>query len=244
MRNLMSILPKRSGRSHGKITVRHQGGRHKRFYREIDFKRDKKDVWGVIEKIDYDPNRNARIAMVLYKDGERRYILAPDTMVVGHKIVAGAQAQMEVGHTMALSRIAIGTLVHNIEIIPGKGGQIVRSAGTAAIVQGREEKHVLVKLPSAEVRRFNPDCMATIGQVGNIEAKNRVYTKAGQKRWLGIRPTVRGTAQDPRSHPHGGGEGRSGIGLKYPKTPWGKPAVGRTRHKKKHSRKLIVKRRS
>lgn len=240
MKRLKKILPKKSGRSNGVVTVRHQGGRNKRFLREIDFRRDKKDIWGKVESIEVDPNRNARIALVLYEDGERRYILAPLTLEVGAKVISGDAAPLEVGNALPVSKIPIGMNVHNIELKPGKGGQIVKSAGSVAIIQGREDKYVLVKLPSGEVRRFDPNSYATIGQVGNPDFKNIVYRKAGTKRKMGIRPTVRGKAQNPSSHPHGGGEGRSSVGLKYPKTPWGRPAVGKTRSRRRYSNKMIV----
>lgn len=243
MKNLMTILPKKSGRSGGTVTTRHQGGRQKRFLRQIDFRRDKLDVTGRVEEIEYDPNRNADIARILYEDGERRYILHPFGLRVGRKVLASSKAPIEVGNSLPLSAIPAGTQIHNIEITPGKGGQIVKSAGSAATVQGKEEGFVLVKLPSSEVRRFKPECFATIGQIGRIELKSEIIGKAGRTRNMGIRPTVRGTAQNPRSHPHGGGEGRSGVGLKYPKTPYGKPAVGKTRKKQKYSDKLIFKER-
>lgn len=240
MKKLKRILQKRSGRSFGTITVRHQGGRQKRFLRDIDFKRNKKDVWARIEAVEYDPNRNTQIALVLYEDGERRYILAPVGLSEGGRVIASETAPIEVGNSLPLSKIPIGTSIHNIEIKPGKGGQMVKGAGTAAVVQGKEVDFILIKLPSGEVRRFNPNVWATVGQVGNAEAKTRVIGKAGIKRRMGIRPTVRGVAMHPNAHPHGGGEGRSGVGLKYPKTPYGKPAVGKTRKKKKYSDKLIV----
>jgi large subunit ribosomal protein L2 len=244
MKKLKTILPKKSGRdASGRITVRHQGGRQKRFLREIDFKRDKRDVWGRVEEIAYDPNRNAHIALITYMDGERRYILAPVDLEEGQKVIASESAPLETGCALPLSKIPVGSQVHNIEIRPGKGGQIVRGAGAAAVIHGKEEKYVLVKLPSSEIRRFKPEAYATLGQVGNAEARTERIDKAGRKRRMGIRPTVRGTAQHPGSHPHGGGEGRSGVGMKYPKTVYGKPAVGKTRKKRKYSDKLIVKRR-
>lgn len=244
MRKLKSILPKNSGRSHGTVTVRHQGGRRKRFLREVDFKREKHGVPARVVAIEYDPNRNARLALLSYQDGEKRYILAPLGLEVGAKVVSGEEAALEKGNALPLSKLPIGTPVHNIELRPGKGGQLVRGAGSVATVQGKEEHYVLVKLPSGEIRRFEPHAYATIGQVGNIEAKNVVIGKAGRKRRMGIKPTVRGTAQHPHAHPHGGGEGRSGVGLKYPKTAYGKPAVGNTRKRKKYSDTLIVKRRN
>ena len=236
----MTILPKKSGRSKGRVTVRHQGGRQKRYLRKIDFKRDKKDIEALVEAIEYDPNRNANIALVCYEDGERRYILAPFRLEVGQRIIASEEAPLKIGNSLPLDKIPVGTAVHNLEIKPGKGGQIVKSAGSVAFVHSKEEGSVLVKLPSGEIRKFKPEAWATIGQVSNIEARAKKLGKAGRKRKMGIRPTVRGTAQHPASHPHGGGEGRSGIGLKYPKTPWGKPAVGKTRKKRKYSDKLIV----
>jgi large subunit ribosomal protein L2 len=237
---LKSILPKKSGRSRGKLTVRHQGGRQKRFLREIDFKRDKRDIWGRVEAIEYDPNRNAQIALVVYEDGERRYIIAPSGISVGSKIIASETAAIEPGNALPLAKIPVGTAVHNIEIRKGKGGQIVKSAGSVATIQGKEGSYVLIKLPSGEVRRFPSDCWATVGQVGNADARTEVIGKAGRKRLMGIKPTVRGVAMNPKSHPHGGGEGRSGVGMKYPKTPYGKKAVGKTRKRKKYSDKLIV----
>lgn len=243
MRQLRRILAKKSARSQGRITVRHQGGRQKRFLREIDFGRDKKDVWGKIEAIEYDPNRNANLALVIYEDGERRYILATSESKVGDKVISSETAPITPGCALPLSRIPVGTYIHNIEIRPGKGGQLVKSAGTFATLHGKEENWVLVKLPSGEIRRFKPSAFATIGQVGRIEARAENLRKAGRKRRMGIRPTVRGVAQHPGAHPHGGGEGRSGIGMKYPKTVYGKPAVGKTRKKRKYSDRFIVERR-
>jgi large subunit ribosomal protein L2 len=242
MRKLKTILPKKSGRgAKGSITVRHQGGRQKRYFREIDFKRDKKEIEGYVESLEYDPNRNANAALIVYTDGERRYILAPDGLELGAKVVASEAAPVEPGNSLPLSKIPIGTQVHNIEIRPGKGGQLVKSAGANAVVQGKEEDWVLVKMPSGEIRRFKLNSWATVGQVGNAEIRSRRLGKAGRKRRMGKRPTVRGVAQHPGAHPHGGGEGRSGVGLKYPKTPYGKPAVGKTRKRKKYSDELIVK---
>ena len=243
MKRLTRILPKKAGRVGGKITVRHQGGRVKRYLREIDFDRDKKDVWGRVEALQYDPNRKAEIALILYEDGERRYILAPNGLKVGQKIVSGDAAPIETGNTLPLSKIPVGTMIHNIEVRPGKGGQIVKSAGSVAVLHGKEEAWVLVKLPSGEIRRFKPNSLATIGQVGRLEARSERVGKAGTKRRMGIRPTVRGVAMHPHAHPHGGGEGRSHVGLKYQKTVYGKPAVGNTRRKRKYSDKLIVQRR-
>lgn len=242
MKKFKKVLPKKSGRdASGRIAVRHQGGRQKRFLREIDFKRDKRDVWAKVEKIEYDPNRGADIALLLYKDGERRYILAPEGLQRGAKLLASEAAPIKAGNCLPLARIPAGTQIHNIEIRPGKGGQMVKGAGCVAVVQGKEEDFVLVKLPSGEIRRFHLDCWATVGQVGNRARRSKRIKKAGTKRRLGIRPTVRGVAQHPGSHPHGGGEGRSGVGLKYPKMPSGKPSVGKTRKKQKYSDNMIVK---
>ncbi len=243
-KSLVSILPKNSGRNAtGKVTTRHQGSREKRLYREIDWKRSKDGIGAKVEAVEYDPNRTANLALLQYEDGERRYILAPEGMTVGQRVASGESAPLTAGNCLPLINIPVGTMIHNLEIFPGKGAQIVRSAGTAAMIMGFEENNVLVKLPSGEVRRFNPACRATIGQLGNSEWKNINFGKAGRKRHMGIRPTVRGTAQNPRSHPHGGGEGRSGEGM-HPKTPWGKPARGKiTRKRSKYSNKLIIQRR-
>ena len=241
MKKLKRILAKRSGRSFGTITVRHQGGRHKRFLRIIDFKREKKDVWAKVQSVEYDPNRNCDVALVFYEDGEKRFIIAPVGLKVGAKVISSESAPIEIGNTLPLSKIPIGTQIHNLEIRPGKGGQIVKGAGTLAVIQGREKDFILIKLPSGEIRRFKPDSLATIGQIGRTEMKARNLGKAGRKRRMGIRPTVRGVAMHPRSHPHGGGEGRSGIGMKFPKTPYGKSAVGKTRKRGKYSDKLIEK---
>lgn len=239
---LKRILRKKSARnSSGKITVRHQGGRKKRYLRDIDFKRTKPDIWGIVEGLEYDPNRNANIALILYSDGERRYILAPNGLKPGDKVISSESAPIEVGNTLPLSKIPAGTQVHNLEIRPGMGGQVVRGAGSAAVVQGKEGNFVIIKMPSSEVKRFDPACFATIGQVGNVEYKNKRIGKAGVNRRKGIRPSVRGVAQHPGAHPHGGGEGRSSVGLKYPKTPYGKPAVGKTRKRRKYSDSHIVK---
>jgi large subunit ribosomal protein L2 len=243
MAKLKSTLQRHSGRAHGSVVVRHQGGGHKRFLRDVDFKRSKRDVWGKVIAIEYDPNRNAELALVLYEDGERRYILSPDKLTVGMKVIASEAAPVEVGNSLPLSAIPVGAQIHNIEISRGKGGQIVKSAGSAAVVFGREEAWVLVKLPSGEIRRFYPDAWASIGQVGNVEAKNEVIGKAGRVRHMGIRPSVRGVAMNPHSHPHGGGEGRSSVGMKHPKTVYGRSAVGKTRNKTKYSNYLIVQRR-
>lgn len=240
MKKLKRLLEKNSGRSGGKITVRHQGGRAKRFLRVIDYKRDKKEIWGRVESIEYDPNRSSDIALILYEDSERRYIIAPNGLVEGQKVISSDVAPIEVGNTLPLGKIPIGTQIHNIELRKGKGGQIVKSAGSAAILHGKDEKWVLIKLPSGEIRRFDPECFATIGQVGRVESNTINLKKAGRKRRMGIRPTVRGIAMHPHAHPHGGGEGKSPVGLKYQKTVYGKRAVGKTRSKKKYSNRLII----
>jgi large subunit ribosomal protein L2 len=243
MYKLKSILPKKSGRVRGRVTVRHQGGREKRFLRLIDTKRSKKDVWGKVIAIEYDPNRNAELALVLYEDGDRRYIIAPFGLKVGAKVIASEVAPVEAGNALSLKSIPVGTQIHNIEIVKGKGGQMVKGAGSAATVFGKDDLWVLVKLPSGEIRRFDPECVAEVGQVGNVDAKHEVLHKAGRVRHMGIRPSVRGVAMNPHSHPHGGGEGRSSVGMKYPKTVYGRRAVGKTRNKKKYSNRLIVQRR-
>jgi len=244
-RKLYRILPKKSGRnSSGKVAVRHQGGRHKRYLREIDFRRDKREIPAKVVAIEYDPNRGAEIALLFYADGEKRYILAPEGLKIGDEVQAGEKAEIKPGNALPLAKIPLGTVVHNLELKPGKGGQIVRGAGTGAMLMNKEEKYALIKLPSGEERKIELICYATVGQLGNIERKNRIFGKAGRKRHLGIRPTVRGVAQNPHSHPHGGGEGRSGIGMPSSKSPWGKPTLGvKTRNKKKYSNKLIMKRR-
>lgn len=215
----------------------------KRYMRDVDWKRNKKDMPGKVMAIEYDPNRTANIALVQYADGEKKYVLAPEGLAVGQSLVSGELAPLTIGNALPLKAIPVGTLVHCLEIFPGKGAQMVRGAGGAAVIMGFEETSALIKLPSGEIRRFDPEAYATIGQVGNIDWKNINFGKAGRKRRMGIRPTVRGTAQNPRSHPHGGGEGRSGEGM-HPKTPWGKSARGnRTRNKMKHSNKYIFQRR-
>jgi large subunit ribosomal protein L2 len=226
----------------GHITIRHRGGGEKRRLRLIDFRRDKRDITGIVASIEYDPNRTANIALIQYPDGEKRYILAPQELRKGHLITAGQKAEMLPGNALPLSVIPIGTPIHNLELTPGKGGQLVRGAGNAAIIQSKEGKYATVLLPSKEIRLFSLDCYATIGQVSNPEWKTMSLGKAGRKRHMGWRPTVRGTAQHPNSHPHGGGEGRSGVGLKAPKTPWGKPALGKkTRNPRRYSSKYIIK---
>lgn len=243
-RRLRSILGKNSGRSHGQISVRHKGGRHKRFYRRIDFARDKRDISAKVVSVEYDPNRTANIALVHYKDGEKRYILAPDGLEMNQEIIAGEKAPVRSGNALPLQNIPIGTPVHNIELVPGKGGQMVRSAGTAAMVAAKENEFAHVKLPSGEVRKIRLVCYATVGQLSNIDWKNVVFGSAGRMRHRGIRPSVRGVAMSPRHHPHGGGEGRSGIGMKSPKSPTGKKTLGKKTRKKIHrTDRFIVQRR-
>ncbi len=243
-RKLKIILKKQSGRdSAGHVVVRHQGGRQKRFMRVVDFKRDKFDVPGIVTGIEYDPNRSCDIAFIKYPDGDKRYILAPLGLAVGDKVVSGKSVDIRVGNAMPLSSIPIGQSIHNVELTHGRGGQIARSAGDQAFVMAHEDGYAQVKLPSGEIRKILISNFATIGQLLRVEWKDRVLGKAGVKRHMGIRPTVRGVAMNPRSHPHGGGEGRSGVGLKYPKTYAGRKAVGKTRHKKKYSNKFILKRR-
>lgn len=244
-RSLLRPLHKRAGRNtDGRITVRHRGGGHKRKYRLIDFKRDKVGIPAVVDSIEYDPNRSARIALLVYTDGEKRYIIAPLGLQVGDRIMTGEDAEINVGNALPLERIPTGTMVHNVELTPGKGGQIARSAGTSAQVIAKEGKYVSVRLPSGEIRQFLRNCKATIGQVGNVEHGNIKLGKAGRKRWRGWRPTVRGSVMSPRDHPHGGGEGRTGIGMPSPKTPWGKKTMGKkTRSRSKKSDKYIVRRR-
>jgi len=243
-KSLLLPLKRKAGRNNqGRITVRHRGSGAKRMLRRLDFKRDKLGVPGRVVAIEYDPNRSARIALIYYADGEKRYILAPSELSVGDTIKSGSDAEVKAGNTLPLKLIPAGTLIHNIELERGKGGQLVRSAGAAAQLMAKEGKYALVRLPSSEVRRIHSDCLATIGQVGNVEHKSIKLGKAGRKRWLGWRPTVRGSAMNPRDHPHGGGEGRSPIGMPGPKTPWGKPAMGYRTRKSKASDKMIVKRR-
>lgn len=232
-----------SGRNaHGKVTTRHRGGGAKRRYRLIDYRRNKPNIEARVVSIEYDPNRSSHIALLYYRDGEKRYILAPDGLAVDSIIVSSVEAEPKLGNCLPLRQIPIGLPIHNIELKPGRGGQIVRSAGTAAYIQSKDNGFVTVKLPSGEIRLIKELCFATIGQVSNLEHKNRKLGKAGVRRHMGWRPTVRGIAQHPDSHPHGGGEGRSGIGMPSPKTPWGKPALGyKTRGKSKYSNKYIVK---
>ena len=243
-KSLVSPLKKRGGRNNqGRITVRHRGGGAKRRLRAIDFKRDKLGVPGRVAAIEYDPNRSARIALIYYADGEKRYILAPAELGVGDTVKSGSDAEIKPGNALPLKQIPTGSLIHNIEMEKGRGGQLVRSAGVAAQLMVKEGEHALVRLPSGEMRRIRGDCLATIGQIGNIDHQNIKLGKAGRKRLMGWRPTVRGSAMSPRDHPHGGGEGRSPIGMPGPKTPWGKPALGYRTRKPKASDKLIIKRR-
>ena len=229
----------------GRITVRHRGGTVKRFYRIIDFKRNKDDIEATVKTIEYDPNRSANIALVSYADGEKRYILAPEGLTVGTKLLSGKNADIKVGNALPIALIPVGSVVHNIELHPGKGGQLARSAGTSAQILGREEKYVLVRLSSGEVRKVLGTCKATIGSVGNAEHELVKIGKAGRARKMGLRPEVRGSVMNPNDHPHGGGEGKAPIGRANPVTPWGKPALGlKTRKHKKASDKLIVRRRN
>ena len=244
MKNLKFIKNKHSGRdASGTITVRHQGGEHKRFMRVIDFKRDKIDVAGRVVSIEYDPNRTSEIALIQYADGEKRYILRPHGLNLNDVIRNGKDSEVKAGNTLPLNAIPIGTAVHNVELTVGKGGQLARTAGSSAQLVAKEGDFVHLKLPSGEVRKIRGECFATLGALGNIDWKNKVIGKAGTKRNMGIRPTVRGVAQNPRSHPHGGGEGRSGIGMSTSKTYAGRKAVGKTRKKKKYSDKYILQRR-
>lgn len=242
--NLFNILPKQSGRDNaGHIAVRHQGGRQKRYYRVIDFWREKQMPARVLT-IEYDPNRNTQVALVAYTDGVKAYIIVPHGLAVGDTINTSLNAEIKTGNALPLKNIPVGTLIHNIELVPGKGAKLVRSAGSAASVLAKEADFVQVKFPSGEVRRMSGDCLATVGQVGNIDFRHEKIGKAGRARLMGLRPEVRGVAQNPRTHPHGGGEGRSGIGMVSPKSPWGKRTLGKkTRKPKKYSDKLILQRR-
>ena len=243
-KSLVKPRKKHAGRNfRGKITVRHQGGGSKRMLREIDFKRDKFGVPGKVVAIEYDPNRSARLALVQYADGDKRYILAPLGLKVGASILAGPLAPIQPGNALPMQAIPTGSQVHNLELQQGRGAQMVRSAGAAAQMLAKEDRHVLVRLPSGEIRRFAGDCMATVGQVGNVDHKNIKLGKAGRSRHRGRRPSVRGVAMNPRDHPHGGGEGRSGVGMPGPKSPWGKPTLGfKTRSKKKISSAIVRRR--
>jgi len=244
-RSLLAPLRKKAGRNvRGKITVRHRGGGHKRRYRIIDFKRDKAGVPARVASVEYDPNRSARIALLVYADGEKRYIIAPLGLMVGDTVMSGPEAEIRVGNALPLANIPAGTLIHNIELQPGKGGQLVRSAGTSAQLMAKEGNYAHVRLPSGEVRLIHQRCMATIGQVGNTDHGHIKLGKAGRKRHLGWRPAVRGSAMSPRDHPHGGGEGRTPIGMPSPKSPWGKPTLGKKTRRNKSTDKWIVRRRS
>ena len=245
-RSLLEPMNKTSGRnSYGRITVRHKGGGNRRKYRIIDFKRDKFGVKAEVLTLEYDPNRSAHICLVQYEDGEKRYILAPDGLKVGDTIEAGPDADIKVGNALPLTNIPVGTIVHNVELYPGRGGQLARSAGNSAQLMAKEGAYALLRLPSSELRKVPVICMATVGVVGNTDHENVKIGKAGRTRHMGIRPTVRGSVMNPCDHPHGGGEGKSPIGRPGPVTPWGKPALGyKTRNKKKASNKMIVRRRN
>ena len=245
-KELVEVLKKHSGRnSYGRITVRHQGGGNRKKYRVIDFKRDKMDVPATVLRLEYDPNRSAYIALVEYTDGERRYILAPVGLNVGDTVLSSAAADIKPGNALPLANIPVGTVIHNIELYPGKGAQLVRSAGVAAQLMAKENGMATVRLPSGEYRKVRLNCIACIGQVGNLEHENVQLGKAGRKRHMGIRPTVRGSVMNPCDHPHGGGEGKAPVGRPGPVTPWGKPAMGyKTRKKKNATDKFIVKRRN
>lgn len=244
-KSLVVRLYQKGGRNQqGRLTVRHQGGGHKRLYRIIDFKRNKDGVPAVVATIEYDPNRSARIALLNYVDGEKRYILAPNGLKVGDKVVSGPDADIKPGNALPLKNIPVGTMLHNIELKIGKGGQLVRSAGTGAQLMAKEGEHALLRLPSGELRKVHVNCKATIGQVGNLEHENITIGKAGRSRWMGVRPANRGVVMNPCDHPHGGGEGRAPVGRKHPVTPWGKCAMGAKTRRKKASDKLIVKRRT
>ena len=245
-KSLLAPYKKKGGRNNmGQITTRHHGGGHKRKYRVIDFKRNKDGVPGKVATIEYDPNRSANIALINYADGEKRYILAPKGLEVGTTIVSGETTDVKVGNCMEMGNMPEGTTIHNIEMHPGKGGQLARSAGVSAQILGSEEKYVIVRLQSGEVRKFLKKCRATVGTVGNEDHGLVNYGKAGRMRWKGVRPTVRGSVMNPNDHPHGGGEGKTSIGRKAPLTPWGKKALGvKTRNSKKHSNRLIVRRRN
>lgn len=244
-KSLLAPLPKKAGRNNqGRITMRHQGGGHKRKYRIIDFKRNKDGVIGRVATIEYDPNRSANIALIHYADGEKRYILAPHGLKVGDEVVSGPDADIKRGNALPLENIPIGTVIHNIELKPGRGGQLVRAAGAEAQLLGKEKGYAIIRLASGETRMVRLECRATVGQVGNIDHENLSIGKAGRARWLGRRPAVRGSVMNAHDHPHGGGEGRSPIGLESPVTPWGKPTLGyKTRKKNKLSNKYIVRRR-
>jgi len=244
-RSLIVPLKKRSGRNmYGRITVRHRGGGHKRFIRMVDFKREKLGIAATVAAIEYDPNRTARLALLNYADGEKRYIVAPVGLMVGDEVISDTEVDIRPGNSLPLANIPVGTTIHNIELQPGKGGQMVRSAGTSAQLLAKEGKYAHVRLPSGEVRLVLQECRASIGQVGNVEHANIKLGKAGRKRNMGWRPTVRGSAMSPRDHPHGGGEGRTPIGMPSPKSPWGKPTLGKKTRHNKRTEKYIVRQRS
>ena len=243
-RSLTEALRKKGGRNNkGRLSVRHRGGGHRRRYRIIDFKRDKFDCRAEVVAVEYDPNRSARIALLQYEDGEKRYIIAPLGVKVGDIIGNGEQATLRPGNALRIKDIPVGTQVHNVELLPGKGGQLARSAGVSAQLLAKEGTYAQVRLPSGEVRLVHENCMATIGQVGNTEHGNVKLGKAGRRRWMGWRPTTRGSAMDPSSHPHGGGEGKTGVGMAAPKTPWGKPALGKRTRANRRTDRFIVRRR-
>lgn len=243
-KSLTVPLKSKGGRNaQGRVTVRHQGGGHKRLYRVVDFKRIKDQVPARVAAIEYDPNRSANIALLHYQDGHKAYVLAPNNLKVGDVVVSGSDADIKAGNTLPLKDIPVGSLIHNVELRPGKGGQLARSAGTVAQLMAKEGAYAHVRLPSGEVRLIHINCRATIGQVGNLDHENQTLGKAGRSRWLGIRPTVRGSVMNPVDHPHGGGEGRAPIGRKYPVSPWGKIAIGGKTRKRKPSDKMIVRKR-
>lgn len=244
-RSLTSPRKRQGGRNvHGRVTVRHRGGGHRRQLRKVDFKRKKHGIPATVAAIEYDPNRSARLALLFYADGEKRYIVAPMELKVGDRVMSGPEAEIRPGNSLPLEKIPLGTVVHNIELKEGKGGQMARSAGTGAQLLGKEGVHAAMRLPSGEVRSVRLTCYATIGEVGNPDHNKIKLGKAGRKRYLGIRPTVRGSAMSPRDHPHGGGEGRQGIGLPGPKSPWGKPTLGKKTRRNKSTNKYIIRRRS
>lgn len=243
-KSLLAPLKKKAGRNfRGKITVRHRGGGHKRLYRVVDFKRDKYGVPAKVAAIEYDPNRSAHIALLNYADGEKRYILAPAGLQVGDQVMSGPEADIRLGNALPLENIPLGTMVHNVELYQGRGGQLVRAAGTSAQLIAKEGNYVTLRLPSGEVRLIHCACMATIGQLGNVDHGNIKLGKAGRKRWLGRRPHTRGSAMTPRDHPHGGGEGKAPVGMPGPKSPWGKPTLGKKTRRNKTTSKYIVRRR-
>ncbi len=243
-KSLLRSMKNNAGRNNsGRITCRHKGGGHKRAYRVIDFHRDKLNIEGIVKSVEYDPNRNVRISLIHYVDGEKRYILTPLGLKVGSSVQNGPGSEIKTGNAMPLENIPLGTFVHNVELVPGKGGQMCRSAGAGAQLMAKEGDYITLKLPSSEMRMVRRECYATIGVLGNIDHKNQKLGKAGRKRWMRIKPTVRGSVMNPCDHPHGGGEGRAPIGGAQPKTPWGKPALGKKTRKNKTSDKLIVRKR-